>query len=340
MFDAEGRLEQQRNVGLMVAVSIFLLINALFAYVGGRMMSKLEHKSSEDVLTAHYLGGRSFGPIVSMGTMFASVFSGFAVIGVPDSSYTGGWITFIWVVSSQFITTVYSGIAPRLRKASIVRNHQSPVDFVTDMFQSQFLRYTVIISQFISQFIWMTSNVLSIKMAFNGAFKLPTDSPWLAVGVVSLIVVSEWVGGLSAVALTDTVQGAIMILGSIAVACVIKVHYGGWTALDPETFYRPEFYQTPSRQQQWYWWQIGERLLCRIIPFRLVSCSFLTCTCTLPTSIHNNVLSAFLSGSMVFYPIFLQRIYAARDLKSIKAAGWALFIGPWLAMFCGVFVRK
>jgi len=183
------------------------------------------------------------------------------------------------------------------------------------MFQSQFLRYTVIISQFISQFIWMTSNVLSIKMAFNGAFNLPTDSPWLAVGVVSLIVVSEWVGGLSAVALTDTVQGAIMILGSIAVACVIKVHYGGWTALDPETFYRPEFYQTPSRQQQWYWWQIGERLLCRIIPFRLVSCSFLTCTCKLPTSIHNNVLSAFLSGSMVFYPIFLQRIYAARDLS-------------------------
>jgi len=72
MFDAEGRLEQQRNVGLMVAVPIFLLINALFAYVGGRMMSKLEHKSSEDVLTAHYLGGRSFGPIVSMGTMVRS----------------------------------------------------------------------------------------------------------------------------------------------------------------------------------------------------------------------------------------------------------------------------
>ena len=86
----------------------------------------------------------------------------------------------------------------------------------------------------------MTSNVVSIKTAFNGAFGFPVDFPWLAVGVVALIVVSEWVGGLAAVALTDTVQGAIMILGTIAVSCVIKVQYGGWDALDPETFYRPE----------------------------------------------------------------------------------------------------
>lgn len=163
---------------------------------------------------------------------------------MPNDSYTKGWITFIWLVNAQFVCTVYSAIAPRLRKASIVRNHQSPADFITDMFQSQLLRYTVIFSQFISQFIWMTSNVLSIKSAFNGAFGLPVDFPWLAVGVVAMIVVSEWVGGLAAVALTDTVQGAVMILGSVSVACVIKVQYGGWVALDPETFYRPDLYVT------------------------------------------------------------------------------------------------
>lgn len=55
---------------------------------------------------------------------------------------------------------------------------------------------------------------------------------------------------------------------------------------------------------------------------------------------HLNALSVFLVGAQVFYPIYIQRIYAARDLKSIKAAGWALFFGPWLAMFGAIFVSR
>lgn len=40
------------------------------------------------------------------------------------------------------------------------------------------------------------------------------------------------------------------IFGTIAVACVIKAQYGGWSALSPDTFLRPDFFQTPSREQQ------------------------------------------------------------------------------------------
>ena len=69
MSEAPGGLVEERHIGLMIAVPIFLLINAVLAYFGGRMMSNMQHKSNEDVLTAHYLGGRSFGPILSLGTM-------------------------------------------------------------------------------------------------------------------------------------------------------------------------------------------------------------------------------------------------------------------------------
>ena len=61
--------EEQVQVGLMIAIPIFLAVNAGLAYIGGRWMNKLSHKSSEDVLTAHYLGGRSFGPWLTLGTM-------------------------------------------------------------------------------------------------------------------------------------------------------------------------------------------------------------------------------------------------------------------------------
>ena len=51
-------------------------------------------------------------------------------------------------------------------------------------------------------------------------------------------------------------------------------------------------------------------------------------------------LSAFLTASQAFYPIMIQRVYAAKDMKSVKAAGWALLAGPWLVMLAAVFVSS
>jgi len=73
-------------LGLIVAVPIFLCINIAMAVIGARWMNRLSHDSSEDVLTAHYLGGRSFGPWLTLGTMFASLFSGFTIIGIPNGA--------------------------------------------------------------------------------------------------------------------------------------------------------------------------------------------------------------------------------------------------------------
>ena len=77
--------------------------------------------------------------------------------------YNYGWKELAWVAQALAMVFVYAGVAPRLRKASLVRNHQTPSDFITDMFQCQLLRYGVIIIQLAAQFIWMTSNVVAVK---------------------------------------------------------------------------------------------------------------------------------------------------------------------------------
>lgn len=94
-----------------------------------------------------------------------------------------------------------------------------------------------------------------------------------------------------------------MVLGSLSVTCVIKKNFGGWTALDPYTFPRPEFYQTPSRRQQWDFWQEG-----------------------------------FLQAGAIFFPVQIQRLYAAADLKGVRMAAVACFVGPWAAQFGSVFL--
>ena len=93
--------------------------------------------------------------------------------------YNYGWKELAWVAQALAMVFVYAGTAPRLRKASLVRNHQTPSDFITDMFQCQLLRYGVIIIQLVAQFIWMTSSVVAVKNSFNMAFHLDEDSPWM-----------------------------------------------------------------------------------------------------------------------------------------------------------------
>lgn len=48
------------------------------------------------------------------------------------------------------------GTGVRLRKASVVRNHHTPVDFLTDRFRSQTLRYSVVVIQvcFLLQYMY------------------------------------------------------------------------------------------------------------------------------------------------------------------------------------------
>mmetsp|Transcript_23815 Transcript_23815/g.51795 ORF Transcript_23815/g.51795 Transcript_23815/m.51795 type:complete len:82 (-) Transcript_23815:373-618(-) len=69
-------------------LGLYILVPVYFCFLFGAalwgMYRMKRHKaklksdgdSPEDSLTRHYLGGRSFGPVLTAGTMFASFFSG------------------------------------------------------------------------------------------------------------------------------------------------------------------------------------------------------------------------------------------------------------------------
>jgi len=73
--------------------------------------------------------------------------------------------------------------------------------------------------------------------------------------------------------------------------------------LSPETYPRPAFYQTPNGDSQWGFWQ-----------FSLLNISFFT------------------------LPHLMQRLYAARDLKSLRFAWTVMNAGPFLTTLVSVFL--
>jgi Na+/proline symporter len=157
--------------------------------------------------------------------------------------------------------------------------------------------------QVVPSVIYLAAQVIAIKKTFNSVFDLNPDSVYPVIIIMILILVFEWLGGLNSIALTDAVQAVVMILSFIILPLVMVKNFGGWRDLDPETYPKPQFYQTPTKANQWELWQF-----------------------------------AFINFSFFTLPHFVQRIYAAKDLTSLKVGFASLTVGPWISGLVGVFI--
>lgn len=96
---------------MMLKLFLYALLQVV-AVVGTIRTRQLKHTTSEDALTAHYLGGRSFGPLVLFGTMFASLFSGGTIVGMPQEAYYTGkyarYIASLSLLCSHTLTSILS----------------------------------------------------------------------------------------------------------------------------------------------------------------------------------------------------------------------------------------
>ena len=84
----------------------------------------------------------------------------------------------------------------RLRKAALVRNHKTPVDFVTDRFQSQILRYTILVLQIVPSLFYTTAQVIALKATCNSIFGLDDDTLYPVVLIMFVTLMFEWIGGM------------------------------------------------------------------------------------------------------------------------------------------------
>ena len=157
--------------------------------------------------------------------------------------------------------------------------------------------------QAVPALFYLIAQVVAIKNTFNAMFNLDPEDAYPFVIIMLLILCFEWLGGLSSVVITDSVQAFVIIISFICFPIILRRNFGGWVGLDPNTNPRPDFYQTPKKEEQWQFWQ-----------FALINSSFFT------------------------LPHFVQRNYSARDLASLRFGWWVMTIGPWATMFVSAYV--
>lgn len=196
--------------GILV-LSLYAAVMLGIGYLAGR-----EKPGANKSMRGYYLAGGGLGFVALFFTLYATQYSGNAVVGYAPTAYRTG---FSWWQSVPFMTgiiAVYLLFAPRLYVIAKRERFVTPTDWIRHRFHSP---ATAILATLLM--LWGLGNYLLEQLVAMGhaVAGLTGDTVPYQVGVVAFIVVMllySWVGGMRAVAYTDVMQGIALLIGIFA----------------------------------------------------------------------------------------------------------------------------
>ncbi|UYM03887.1 sodium:solute symporter family protein [Solicola gregarius] len=196
--------------GVVVLIAYAVVMLAI-GYFAGR-----DRPGAGKSMRGYYLAGGGLGFVALFFTLYATQYSGNAVVGYAPTAYRSG---FSWWQSVPFMTgiiAVYLLFAPRLYVVAKREGFVTPVDWIRHRFNST---PTAILAT--GLMLWGLGNYLLEQLVAMGQATsgltgdtVPYQASVLAFVVVMLVY--SWVGGMRAVALTDVMQGIALLIGIFA----------------------------------------------------------------------------------------------------------------------------
>jgi len=186
----------------------------------------------ENTLGDFYLAGRGFGVLVLLMTLFATQYSGNTFFGFSGKTYRIGYA---WIMSLHFMTAIvvcYLLFAPRLHRLARQRGFVTPPDYLAWRFGSPWLTLIGATVMILALSNYLLAQLMAMGRAMEG---LAGGDPALAygwgVGLLALImVIYGTLGGMRAVAWTDAIQGAVMLAGFSIVFVMLFQRFGSLEA--------------------------------------------------------------------------------------------------------------
>jgi len=223
----------QLNWALLLPVLAYLAGVYLLAAWCGR-----KARSGGNFLREYFIGGRSMGGFVLAMTLVATYTSASSFIGGPGVAYkTGlGWVLLAVIqVPTAWLTLGVLG-----KKFAIVARRIDAItvnDFLRERYRSKF----VVIAASVSLLLFFVSAMTAQFIGGARLFETITGLPyfWGLTVFAGTVVLYTTVGGFRAVALTDALQGVVMMLGTAAMIWGVA-HAGGGMKNVMETIARTD----------------------------------------------------------------------------------------------------
>ena len=277
----------------IVFMSVYLL-SLLLVGVVGRLARK------EDSMSDFYLSGRGMGLFVLFLTLYATQYSGNTLIGMAGKSYRQGYAFLVSVTFMMSVIGAYLIYAPKLHRLSKKEKFITIGDYIEHRYRSPVLTMFITIVCIVT----VGSYILTNLKAIGYIVEVTTGGRVTFVqGIIALsliMVIYETLGGMRSVAWTDAIQGILLIAGCIFIFWGIEYQYGGISAVAENLVTsHSEMWQPPDFAQKRLW-------LSTII--------------------------IILFGISI-YPQAIQRIYAAKDARTLKRSFQILLFMPVITTF-------
>ncbi len=209
------------NYAVLVPMLVFLLLIFFIGYWSSRKLA-----SSSNFISDYFLGGRELGGFVLAMTMVATYGSASSFLGGPGTAYTMG---FGWVLlaMAQVVTGYFVLMILGKKYAIMARRYQAitMIDFLKSRYNSTVVVLLSAFSIIVFLFSAMAAQWIGGARLVESLTGLSYNSALFLFAVSVLVYVT--IGGFRAVALTDAVQGAIMLIGTLVLLIAVIIAGGG-----------------------------------------------------------------------------------------------------------------
>jgi SSS family transporter len=209
-----------------VTHTIIIMLFMVMLMVAGLLISR-GVKSSKDWMIA----GGTLGVIPLVGTYFATIISAASIVSYAGYYYFNGWSGW-WNCAGTFLTSFLGALYYAKRLKNVSRN--TLPDFIEDRYGSKQAAAAAIL-------ILIGTTCLTAAQVIGGSIILQTATGFSNVTCVILItfifIIFTAVGGMKAVAWSDTICAIVIIVGVWIEAFTLLDKVGGFGALN-ESLYK------------------------------------------------------------------------------------------------------
>jgi len=300
-------LDQELAFSGWSGILILVIYGLLMLGIGFMTYFRNRNKNIRDSNEEYYLGGKELSVMVLFFTFYASQYSGNTIIGYAPQGYRIG---FQWMQSITFMILVimaYLLFAPRLYALSRKYKFITPADWLEKRFQSKSI---TILGSFLMLYglgNYLLEQLVAVGQGVSGLTGGTVPYQFAVIFFILIMLIYSWLGGMRAVAYTDTMQGIALLLGVFVLVIGSIVYFGGLpTSADYMAAYSPEKLGVPEASGISGWFSM--------------------------------LILASLGAAI--YPHSIQRIFSAKNEKTLKNSfigmAWMPFITTGVVLLVGI----
>ena len=209
------------NLGIIFPLIIYLAFvfgAAIYAYV--------KRQKGGDFLSEYYVGNRSMTGFVLAMTTASTYASASSFIGGPGAAYKYG---LGWVLLAMIqVPAVWLALGALGKKFALLSRETNALtinDLLLYRYKNKYLVWIACVALLIAFFAAMTVQFIGGARLLETTIGIPYTQALLIFALT--VGIYTFIGGFRAVVLTDTIQGTVMILGTIVLLIGVIYQVGG-----------------------------------------------------------------------------------------------------------------